>query len=140
MFFKFILIHQKLSLGFSFTFGALIDESLGAHHDKNYALKQTGSYARTLIVFKWMFVGFFLTISYKSVLRAMLMNVYYENTIDTIDDMLQSDRMFGIANDTFQKHLVLSDPRVKVQQLAKRVFFYKFGTGRLDEIKDIRKG
>ena len=124
----------------SFTIGAIIDESLGAHNEKNYALKKSGSNARTWIVMKWMLVGFFLTISYKSVLRSMLMNVYYENTIDTTNDMLESDRTFRVASDTFLKDLVLSDPRIEVQQLAKRVVYYKHGTGNADENVNSLKG
>ena len=89
---------------------------------------------------KWMLVGFFLTISYKSVLRSMLMNVYYENTIDTINDMLESDRTFRVVSDTYLKDLLLSDPRIKVQQLAKRVVYYKYGTGNADENLDLIKG
>ena len=69
---------------------------------------------------KWMLVGFFLTISYKSVLRSMLMNVYYENTIDSIYDMLESDRTLRVASDTYIKDLLLSDPRIEVKQFAKK--------------------
>ena len=36
----------------------------------------------------WLLVGYLLTISYSSVLRAMLMSIYYEDRIDTTDDML----------------------------------------------------
>ena len=46
-----------------------------------------------------MIVGFLLAISYKSVLRAMLMKTYYEDTIDTIDDMLDSTRQFFVQSD-----------------------------------------
>ena len=118
----------------------MIDEALGAHYDKNYALKHSGSNAKKWIIFKWMLVGFLLTISYKSVLRAMLMNVYHENTIDTIDDMLESDRSFLIASDTNTKDLVLLDPRIKVQQLAKRVVYFNYGIGKVDDLKDLLKG
>ena len=68
------------------------------------------------------------------------MNVYYENTIDTIDDALHSGRLFGVASDTVMKPLVLSDPRDKVQQLAKRVYYYKYGTGTPEENRHNAKG
>ena len=68
------------------------------------------------------------------------MNVYYENTIDTINDMMESDRSFKVPSDTYLKDLVLSDPRVEVQQLAKKVVFFKHGTGTADEIVDVIKG
>ena len=70
----------------------------------------------------------------------MLMTVYYENTIDTIDDMLESDRIFRVTSDTYLKDLVLSDPRIEVQQLAKRVVYAKYGTGNPNDFVDLFKG
>ena len=63
----------------------------------------------------------------------MLMNVYYEDTIDTIDDMLASGRNFLVANDTSLNFLLTSDPRMKVKELAERVQFVTLGTGQFDE-------
>ena len=112
----------------SFSIGAIIDEALGAHYDKNFALQKSNSKARTWIVFKWMIVGFFLTVSYKSVLRAMMMKIYYENTIDDIDDMLASDRTLIVPTDvTFIKFLFLSDPRRKVKKLRENAIFVQAG-------------
>ena len=70
-----------------------------------------------------------MTISYKSVLRGMLMNVYYENTIDTIDDMLASERIFMVPNDTSFGVLLRLDPRMKVKELVERAQFYTLGSG-----------
>ena len=63
----------------------------------------------------------------------MLMNVYYEDTIDTIDDMLASGRKFLVANDTSLNFLITSDPRMKVKELAERATFFTLGTGQLPE-------
>ena len=87
-----------------------------------------------------MIVGFFFTISYKSVLRAMMMNVYYDNTIETIDDMLASERTFMLASDTILPHLLASDPRTKVKALAERVQYYKHGTGVEEEYRNLFEG
>ena len=125
------------SLGISFSIGAIIDEAQGAHCDNNYAFKRSTSYARSLIVFKWMIAGFMLTISYKSVLRAMMMNIYYEETIDTIDDMLASERTLWVASDSILPVLLASDPRMKVQQLAKRAIYYKHGRGQWEDLKEL---
>ena len=57
----------------------------------------------------------------------MLMNVYYENTIDTIDDMLASERNFMVPTDTSFQFLLASDPRMKVKELADRAQFYTLG-------------
>ena len=70
----------------------------------------------------------------------MLMNVYYENTIDSIYDMLESDKTLRVASDTYIKDLLLSDPRIEVKQLAKRVVYFQFGTGNTDEAVNIFKG
>ena len=80
-----------------------------------------------MLVLKWTLLGFLLSMSYKSVLRAMMMKVDYDDTIETIDDMLQSDRKFLAAGDTYQRFLLMSDPRMKVQQLVREVEWYDYG-------------
>ena len=108
--------------------------------DHTYAFKQSNSYARSLIVFKWMVVGFLLTTSYKSVLLAMMTNIYYEKTIDTIDDMLSSERKLWQMEDSFVVDLMALDPRMKVQELAERVVSYNHGGGQWEDIKDWVQG
>ena len=76
-----------------------------------------------------MIVGFFLTMSYKSVLRGMMMKVYHEKTIDTIDDMLASERILMIQSDLGIPGLMARDPRIKVNELAARAQHYRMGTG-----------
>ena len=56
------------------------------------------------------------------------MKTDYEKPIDTIDDVLQSDRIFMFADDTSMKDYVENDPREKVQTLAKRSKRYQVGT------------
>ena len=68
------------------------------------------------------------------------MNVHYENTIDTTNDMLESDRKLLVSIDTIVKDLVSSDPRIEIQHLAKSAVFYKYGTGKADENIDLDKG
>ena len=55
------------------------------------------------------------------------MKTEYDDTIDTIDDMLKSDRQFMVAGDTLLKPLLKSDPRDKVKDLKKRVEYYNYG-------------
>ena len=129
------------SPGISFSIGALIDEAQGAHFEQNYVSKKSSSYARSIIVFKWMLVGFLFSIGYKSVLRAMMTNIYYEKTIDTIDDMLASERTLWVASDAYISVLMASDPRSKVKELMKRVQFYKWGSGEYeDSTKEMTDG
>ena len=117
-----------ISLGILFAIGAIIEESQGNHDKNNYISERKCSRARSLLVLKWSLLGFLLTISYKSVLRAMMMKVEYENTIDTIDDMLLSERKLFVAGDTQLRYLVEGDPRMKVKQLVKQVEYYSHGT------------
>ena len=114
-------------LGIMFSIGAIIEESQGQHDKNNYLSERKCSRARSLVVLKWTVIGFFLTMSYKSVLRAILMKTDYEDPIDTIDDVLQSDRQFMYASDTIFKEWIENDPREKVQALAKRAKRYNVG-------------
>lgn len=83
-----------------------------------------------MLVCAWMLAGFFLTISYKSVLRAMMMTIEYDQTIDSIDDMLMSEMPAVMMVDTSLKFLLETDPREKVQVLAKKVVGYQFGNSK----------
>ena len=105
----------------------MIEEAQGNHDHNNYISERKCARARSLLVLKWTLLGFLLSISYKSVLRAMMMKVDYDDTIETIDDMLQSDRKFLAAGDTYQRFLLMRDPRPKVQQLAREVEWYELG-------------
>ena len=77
-----------------------------------------------------------MTISFKSVLRARMMTVEYEKTIETIDDVLSSELSAVSAIDTSQKLLLELDPREKVQQLAKKVVGYKMGNSEPEWVRD----
>ena len=56
----------------------------------------------------------------------MMMNVKYENTIDTIDDVLQSDLKLLVAGNTNQKFRLMGDPRQKVKQLENKIEYYNY--------------
>ena len=100
-------------LGFLFVFGTIIDESNGQQQKNSYIAGFTGSKARIFLIFVWMTMGFLLTISYKSVLRAMLMKIEYKETIDTIDDMMESGMPLLIAARTAIPTMMESDPKTK---------------------------
>ena len=77
---------------------------------------------------KWTVLGFLLAISYKSVLRAIMMKTEYDDTIDTIDDMLNSEKQFMLASDVaILQELVRTDPRKQVQILAEDAEYYEQG-------------
>ena len=61
----------------------------------------------------------------------MMMKTEYENTINTIDDVLQSDRKFLVLDHSYQKSLLKIDPREKVQLLEAE--YFKFDNFRVPE-------
>ena len=105
--------------------GAIIDESQGNHDQQNYIYERNCSKARSLIVLKWAVLGFLLTSSYKCVLRGMMMGIEYENAIDTVEDVLRSQRQFFVLDHSFQKKLLQIDPRKEVQKLQAKYFNFQ---------------
>ena len=77
-----------------------------------------------MIILIWILCGYLLTLSYESVLRAMLMKTYYEKKIDSIDDMLADDREFVIYGESAIRQMMASDPRPKVRDLSRRTTGY----------------
>ena len=63
-----------------------------------------------------------------------MMSTEYDDTIDTIDDMLQSERQFMVAGDTRLRQLIETDPRPKFKTLAKEVNYFDQGTITPEEV------
>ena len=83
------------------------------------------SKARSFLVMEWMLLGFLLTLSYKSVLLASLVSVQSEKPIETLEDMLHTDRQILMQGLTTTEILVKTDPRPGIQQLAKKITWLK---------------
>ena len=113
--------------GIAFSFGAVIDEAQKVLVKKrtHNIMESSGSKAKILIILIWIICGYFLTLSYESVLRAMLMKTYYEKKIDTIDDVLVSEReVLAPMSTGIWTDMMASDPRPKVRDIAKRTKSY----------------
>ena len=91
----------------------------------------SSSKAKTLIILIWVICGYFLTLSYESVLRAMLMKTYYEKKIDSIDDVLATEREVRVVSGIWT-NIMASDPRLKVRELATRTKTFTFDISRQD--------
>ena len=117
--------------GVLFAIGAVVDEAQGNHDKNNYLADRKGSFARSIIVFNWMVIGVILAMSYKAVLRAILMQESYERPIDTIDDMIESGLKLMAPQDTPLWPVVNYDPREKVQDMlkTKAIEWYVMGNG-----------
>ena len=69
----------------------------------------------------------------------MMMTIQYEDTIDTVDDLLASTLPVAISNDTSLKFQLETDPSDKMQQLLNRkgkVTWYRHGKSTPDWINE----
>ena len=82
-----------------------------------------------MLVLHWIIVGFILTLTYKAVLRGLLMNIEYEKPIDTVDDLLESEFNLLVPSDTPLKGFLEADPTQKIRQLYKKhkIKYYIYG-------------
>ena len=78
---------------------------------------------------KWALIGFILTISYKSVLLSKLINIEYEKGLDSVDDVLRSNKPVVLDGASADINLMQSDPREKVREIGKRIKTYKLEKG-----------
>ena len=117
--------NSDIILAIVFCLGAVIDEA----QEDNYIARRSCSGARKLLVMKWMIVGFFFTMCYKSYMRAMMIKIDYEKTIDTIDDMLMSEIPIMMTNSTTLPIVLANDPREKMKALANKIVFYELEDG-----------
>ena len=98
------------------TIGSVIEES--QKHD--YFHKQPCAIAREMLILKWAMIGFLFTIGYKSVLLSTMINIEYEKPLDTVEDILRSDKPLFIESTSGIVNLLKSDPREKIKELAKK--------------------
>ena len=110
-------------LGVHTIIGSVIEES--QKHD--YFHKQPCAIAREMLILKWAMTGFLFTISYKSVLLSNMINIEYEKALDTVEDVLKSDKPLFIDGTSGVGNLMKSDPREKIKELAKKASSFETG-------------
>ena len=76
------------STGVLISIGAVIDEA----QIDNYITKRPCARARVMVVMQWIVIGFFFTMSYKSVLLTNLINIEYQQVLDSIEDVIKSGK------------------------------------------------
>lgn len=69
-------------------------------------------------------ISFLLTISYKSVLLSNLISPSYESTIETVEDLLKTEKPIVMLGNTKTSIRLKTDPRAKVRELAGKVNWY----------------
>ena len=101
--------------------GAAIEENQEDH----YISKKSGAKAREVLVIIWILVGFLLTISYKSVLRSNMIHVRYEKPIDSVEELLKTDKQIFLDGTTALVNMIGGDRRQKMIAMNKRIKHYK---------------
>ena len=96
-----------------------------------YICKSPCAKARKVVISTWILLGFLITISYKSVLRANMMSTEYEKGIDSIEDMIISNKQLMVIRS--MKPLFDTDPRTKVIELSKKVKYFDFKDNRMPQ-------
>ena len=84
------------------------------------------SKARQVLLIMWLFSAYIITISYKEVLIANLVNVGYEETIDNFDDVLKSGKPLCVPENTLIPNLLFNDPRESVRPLLDNLVYYNY--------------
>lgn len=88
------------------------------------ALRKHVAKAKLFLILEWMFVAMVLSLSYKSILLATIVSPEYEKPIDTINDMIETDKpLFALSGGTLAK-LLRQDPKVDVRTMARKVTLY----------------
>ena len=77
--------------------------------------------ARDVVVLKWAIMGLILCASYKGILLSKLINIEYEKSIDSIDDVLRSEKPVAVLGASGIVNLLKSDPRKKVKEIVNRL-------------------
>ena len=91
-----------------------------------YSNKTPCSKARFFLVMEWLLLGYLITMSYKSLLRASLVSIQYEKPIETLEDMLVTDRKILMLANTSTEIMLRTDPRPGMQELAKKITWLPF--------------
>ena len=94
--------------------GPIIDESL----DQKFVHITTSAKARQVLLVKWIVLGFCLTACYKSVLLSNMVNIGFEKTIDTVEDALDSGRLFIVPENTDVPSKIRNSIHANVRKLA----------------------
>ena len=93
-----------------------------------YSNNKPHSKARFPLVMAWLLFGYLITMSYKSVLKTSLVSIQYEKSIETVEDMLVTDRKILMLANTSLELMIRTDPRPGMQQLAKKITWLPYGT------------
>lgn len=104
------------------SFGPIIEE-VQTH---TYMNNKMCAKARQLLLIVWLLSAFTLTISYKEVLIANLVNVEYEQSVDNFDDLVESGMEMCVPENTLIPHLLFNDPRESTKAMLDKIVSINF--------------
>ena len=84
------------------------------------------THARKCVLLLWLFMGSFLSMGYKSNLRASLIAINYNEKFETFHDLVQSEIPVSFPNNQMFHDMLSTDPRPTVQEIYKNAIFYPF--------------
>ena len=76
--------------------------------------------ARRLLILQWLTWATILSLAYKSTLLSTLITIRYTDTIDTIDQMVESGLPFYIQSSSVLNWIAVTDPRDSIKRLNER--------------------
>ena len=105
--------------------GPIIDESL----DQKFVNITACAKARQVLLVKWLVLGFCLTLCYKSVLLSNMVDIGFEKTIDTVEDALDSGKLFVVPENTDVPSKIHESNRTNVRKLANQMKLFNMSFG-----------
>ena len=95
-------------IGLTVVFGFVLGQAVAEKH----ATIRSDFKAKSILILVWLITGYFFSCGYKSVLLSTLVSIEYEKPIDSVQDMLKSEKLLLV--NSFTNELFLSkDPREK---------------------------
>ena len=76
--------------------------------------------SRLLLIALWLLMANILSYAYKGSILSSLINISYEDPIDTIEQMVESGLPFYVLGKTACVWVTMTDPRASVKQLNSR--------------------
>ena len=80
--------------------------------------------SKKALLLQWIVLAFLISAAYRSVLLATMLAPAYEDSIDTLDDLLQTGKEILVPTGTKTSKLLRLDPKEDVRTLHKKVKFY----------------
>ena len=96
--------------------GVIIQQNV----EDSYVFNRNCAKARKFLLLKWMLTGFLLSNAYRSVLLATLVSHTYEKPLDTIQDLLDTERPIHVSFKSFLSMMRYS-PLESLRQLGRKI-------------------